>query len=58
MPPLFEVEVETEVEEAPLSPLTEVDLETDVVETSFPPFPDALVLELATEEAAAEPVFT
>jgi len=55
---LFEVEVETEVEEAPLSPLTEVDLETDVVETSFPPFPDALVLELATEEAAAEPVFT
>jgi hypothetical protein len=55
---LFEVDVETEVEEAPLSSLIEVDLETDVVETSFPPFPDSLVLELATEEAAAEPVLT
>jgi hypothetical protein len=56
---LFKVDVETEVAEAPLPPLIEVEVEIElVVETSFPPFPDALVLELATEEAAAEPVLT
>jgi hypothetical protein len=43
---------------APLPPLIEVDLESEVVETSFPPFLDALVLELAIEDVAADAVST